>query len=93
MTLLVAAVVVPEEHTGARLLRHPLVAHVGVVSYGMYLLHQLCFLAVGRVLGRAPDVLAFFLAGTALTLALATVSYRWFEAPFLRAKARHAGAR
>src|SRR5690606_12572881 len=89
MTALIAAVVVPEDHALSSVLRHRAVVHVGTVSYGMYLLHQLCFVPVARLLGRDPaHGVWFFLLGTAVTVAVATLSYRSFESRFLRRKAR-----
>ena len=84
LTLLTAACVVREDHHLARLLRHPWLVHVGLVSFGVYLTHMLCHNLVERGLARAG--LAFapldFALTTALALAVATLSYRRFEPRF-----------
>jgi len=84
LTLLTAACVVREDHRLARVLSHPGLVHVGLVSFGVYLTHMLCHNVVERVLARlglhaAP--LDFALT-TALALAVATLSYRWYEPRF-----------
>jgi peptidoglycan/LPS O-acetylase OafA/YrhL len=93
MTLLVAAVVVPPDHALASVLRHRAVVHVGTISYGMYLTHQLCLVPVARLIGRDPEHgVWFFLLGTAVTVLVATITFRTFEVHFLRWKtsfARH----
>jgi len=90
MTLLVAAVVIPEHHALAGLFRDPLVVHIGTISYGMYLLHGLCLIATHQLLGRRdPGVVGlFFAAGTVLTVVVASLSHVYFERPFLRLKRR-----
>ena len=91
MAALLAAVVVPADHALSRFLRWRPVAHIGMVSYGMYLLHQLCLIAVGRLINREnDDVYLFFALGTVLTVLVATVSFRTLEAFFLRLKGRFA---
>lgn len=90
LTLLTAACVVREDHRLARVLSHPWLVHVGLVSFGVYLLHMLCHNVVERVLARAG--LAFapldFALTTALALAVATASYRWYEPRFWPADKR-----
>jgi peptidoglycan/LPS O-acetylase OafA/YrhL len=58
---------------------------LGVLSYPMYLYHVHA-LDVGRKVGSFPPVQ--FLAGTLATIAIASVSYRIVEQPFLRLKNR-----
>ncbi len=89
MAVLVAAVVAPADHALSRLLRCKPAVHIGMVSYGMYLLHQLCFIAVGRLINRENDnVLPFFVLGTIVTVIVCTISFRTFEAFFMRLKKR-----
>lgn len=87
--VLVAACVIREDHILAAAMRQRWVVHMGVISYGMYLLHGLVFDLLGRVAGTqtAHSVGGFFvvLAGTVL---VATLSFRFFETPFLRLKSR-----
>jgi peptidoglycan/LPS O-acetylase OafA/YrhL len=60
---------------------------LGGISYGLYVLHQLCFLLVARWLGTAKLYVEFPLA-IAAAIAAAYVSFRFFEAPILKLK-RH----
>ncbi|MFM2295735.1 MAG: hypothetical protein RLZZ350_2148 [Verrucomicrobiota bacterium] len=60
---------------------------LGGISYGLYVLHQLCFLLVARWLGTTKLYLEFPLALGATILA-AYVSFHFFEAPILKLK-RH----
>jgi peptidoglycan/LPS O-acetylase OafA/YrhL len=94
MTALVAAVVVREDHGLRGPLRVPLIVHMGVVSYGMYLLHQPCLVLTGKLLQRAgvDSLPVFFLLGTMFTVLAATASFRWFESFFLRQKRKLAAA-
>lgn len=67
---------------------------VGEISYGGYLLHALAlrgmtlvYIHAGIARGPAPVPLRLvtFLVATAMTLAAARLSYRWFERPLRRA--------
>ena len=67
----------------------PLV-YIGKVSYGIYLLHMLAIHFASRLsvrLGVESQGLVFLLA-FALTLAMAALSYHYFESPLLRLKSR-----
>jgi peptidoglycan/LPS O-acetylase OafA/YrhL len=68
-------------------LENRLVRHIGTVSYGIYLLHML---AVNLVRRLAPGQGRFVTFGLALTLTIlaASMSYRYFEQPFLNLKKR-----
>ncbi len=61
-------------------------AFLGLVSYGVYLWHQLVILQLVRHTGwelfRIP-VVPFFLAVTAVTVALSALTYRLVERPFI----------
>jgi peptidoglycan/LPS O-acetylase OafA/YrhL len=71
---------------------------LGRVSYGVYLLHMPAVYAVTLLFARttwwqgrlAAYVVGYYTLALALVLALAAVSYRWFESPFLRLKTRYA---
>jgi peptidoglycan/LPS O-acetylase OafA/YrhL len=63
--------------------------HIGMVSYGVYLMHMLAANAVRPVVGRHSGVMVF-LATLVVVLVMATMSYRWFESPLLRRKERFA---
>jgi peptidoglycan/LPS O-acetylase OafA/YrhL len=90
MVLLVGAVVVRESNSLAPVLTWRPVAHIGMVSYGIYLLHMLSYNAVKKALavtGIEQTWLLFPLTVTVATLA-ATISYFFYEARFLRLKDR-----
>ncbi len=92
MTALVATAVMREDHLLAPLLRWRPIVHVGVVSYGMYLLHMLSYNVAHRVLNRlgiTRPLMPFF-ATVAVAIAAATLSYRYYESFFLRLKKRFA---
>jgi peptidoglycan/LPS O-acetylase OafA/YrhL len=70
-----------------------IVQRIGEISYGGYLFHPLGLIAASALLGlagwqvRGGGPLAHgaqFLIGTALTLLLAELSFRWFETPCRR---------
>ena len=89
-TLVLAGIVLnPESRVVAALEFKPLV-FVGTISYGVYLLHVLALDAAQRMLTRlqitTPGVL--FVVCLGMTIALAALSYRYFEAPLLRLKKR-----
>lgn len=67
--------------------------YLGRISYGLYVYHGLARYLVRRVapfLGRhANTSLPIMFAGLALTILMAALSYRYFEAPFLKLKRRH----
>jgi len=67
---------------------------VGTVSYGVYLWHMLVLDVVVRLANRwhVNTPLVVFIACLTGTVAVAALSYRWFEAPLLRLKARYASA-
>jgi peptidoglycan/LPS O-acetylase OafA/YrhL len=89
--LLTAAVLIGLEHDSrtSRLLGWNPWRLIGVVSYGLYLYHQLVYFEVGKHFhhGRIAVVGAQGLA----SLVVATLSYRYFEAP-IRRRGRALGA-
>jgi peptidoglycan/LPS O-acetylase OafA/YrhL len=88
MTLLLAACVVREDHTIAGLLRLPPIKRIGTVSYGMYMYHMFVVAAVTALLNRVKLAFPYdrFLLTTVLTYAVAELSFRCYESPFLRLK-------
>ena len=94
MVALVASVCVREDHGLRALFEQPLVARVGVVSYGIYLFHVGVIAAVRMALPSAwlgegvAGMVAVFAASAALSFGLASVSYRYFEGPLLRLRQR-----
>ena len=85
--LVIACTLRPDDQLLRPMLTNPLVKHVGVVSYGIYLMHMLCINVVRRLVGAQEGPLVFVLA-LALSVAAASISYRFFEAPILRWKDR-----
>lgn len=89
-TLLVGACVLREDNGLRALLRNRVCVRIGVVSYGIYLLHHIGL----HVVHAATRHLAFwgpkldFAAGLLVTWAMAEVSFRTFERFFLRLKDR-----
>jgi peptidoglycan/LPS O-acetylase OafA/YrhL len=69
------------------LLDNKLARHVGTISYGIYLLHMLALNVVRRLLLHQGRFVVFACTMTLTTLA-ATLSYRYFERPFLGLKSR-----
>ena len=76
---------------GTSLSWRPLV-ELGKISYGLYVYHVLALSLLGRALGGKSGTtlrfLVYWWGGLLLTIALASVSYRWLEIPFLRLKKR-----
>jgi len=88
--LLVGACVVRENNGLARLLQFRPVAYVGTVSYGMYMLNTLVIDGLHPVLARfgvRHPALTFF-PFLVVTVLVASLSYRYFESPFLALKTR-----
>jgi peptidoglycan/LPS O-acetylase OafA/YrhL len=88
MTSLLCACVIREDHWLQRTLTFAPVARIGVISYGLYLLHPIVRHAAGFVVSRTlPDLpLGLFLSCLFGTALVADLSYRFYEAPFLRMK-------
>ena len=92
MVLLVGSVVIRESNSLSPVLTWRPIAHVGIVSYGMYLMHMLSYHAVNEVLitiGLNHEWLRFTTTAVVTTFA-ATISYRYYESWFLRIKNRFA---
>lgn len=92
MAALVAACVVCKDHALMPLLRLRPIVYVGTISYGMYLYHLILLHPVDLVLRRTGLALPGlrFVGCALLTIAIAGLSYRYFEQPFLRLKERFA---
>jgi peptidoglycan/LPS O-acetylase OafA/YrhL len=92
MVLLVGAVVIREDNGLATMLRWKPVAHIGVVSYGMYLLHMLSYHAARKVLAAVglDEPWIWFPATVVVATVVATLSFRYYESWFLRLKTRYA---
>jgi peptidoglycan/LPS O-acetylase OafA/YrhL len=93
MILLLASVVVREDHALRPFLCWGPIRRLGVLSYGMYLWHMFALAVPLRLVasGRLSPLLLFPLT-LALTVALAEGSFRCYETPFLRLRARFRAA-
>jgi len=90
MPALIGAAVVREDNGLSGILRLRPIAFVGVISYGMYLFNALAVNAVRAALAHVgiTHPLAAFPVVLGVTILVAFLSYRWFESPFLKLKAR-----
>jgi peptidoglycan/LPS O-acetylase OafA/YrhL len=86
MAIAVGACVVPARHALTPFLTLWPVRRIGVVSYGMYMFHEPLRTVIRRFADLPPTML--FVALALLTWAAAELSYRTFEKPFRRLKAR-----
>jgi peptidoglycan/LPS O-acetylase OafA/YrhL len=86
--VLIGTSVVREDHVLAPILQFRPLAHIGIVSYGMYLLNSLSIHLVQGVLFRlgVRNPAIIFPLGLALTVAVASISYKYYEKPFLSLK-------
>jgi peptidoglycan/LPS O-acetylase OafA/YrhL len=87
MVALLGSVVVRPDHALKGLFQNPAARHVGRVSYGIYLLFTLV-LNVGTRLFHLQSPWLRFAWTAPVTIGLATLTYRYYETPFLRLKAR-----
>jgi peptidoglycan/LPS O-acetylase OafA/YrhL len=87
MTYLVVTCCIRSDHLLQAVLANRVIRYVGTISYGMYLLHMLAINAARRI---APEwgAGAFFVLGSLVTVALASISYWLLERPILRIKER-----
>lgn len=85
-----AGIVLQPGHALTRILEWRPLAYMGIVSYGIYLLHTPALDVGRRLLSRLavtqPEIL--FCCGLALSVLFASVSFRYFEAPLLSLKER-----
>lgn len=88
LVALVIAAVVREDHMLSRLLRISWVARVGVISYGMYLMHMLSFNVADKIwqFSGWPNWIGRMTIGVIITVVVAELSFRTFESWFLRRK-------
>jgi peptidoglycan/LPS O-acetylase OafA/YrhL len=87
LSAIVAACCIREDNLAAPLLTVSPLVFVGRISYGMYLFHMLAVNAVRPLVGERYGI-GVFLPAAALTIAVAYVSFRWFETPILRYRDR-----
>jgi peptidoglycan/LPS O-acetylase OafA/YrhL len=90
MTALVGAAVVREDHLLMPVLRLPPLVRIGALSYGIYLFHMMCRHVAVAVLARVGETHLIVLTFLTLVLAVAVaeLSFRFYESRFLRLKDR-----
>jgi peptidoglycan/LPS O-acetylase OafA/YrhL len=94
MVAIVACAVIRESNVLTRVLTCGAVKQIGVISYGIYLLHGQLHGVTMAILQRVPIAsvsesrLAMFVVFTTISALVAFVSYYWFEAYFLKLKDR-----
>ncbi len=93
MTALLASVVIRERHLLSPLLGLAPIRRIGVVSYGMYLLHHLAMWPLIVLLDRmdVPQRYVLFVPALLATWIAAELSFRYYETPFLKLKERFSG--
>jgi peptidoglycan/LPS O-acetylase OafA/YrhL len=64
-------------------------AFVGVISYGVYLLHMLCYYVIAHTAFHEESGLLVFAATLVLVIVVAYLSFRFFETPVLKLKRRY----
>ena len=87
--LLPAAFGPPGRGAVRRLLAHPVLLYLGVISYGVYLWHNAAMEEVVGQIGRDGswgDFLLYLAVGVVAAVVLATLSWRLLERPLLRLK-------
>ncbi|WP_170970124.1 acyltransferase family protein [Nocardioides jishulii] len=89
MATLVATTCMRDDHLLRPLLTWKPLAYLGLVSYGMYLLHPLAL----RPMVALVSPTYWFPMTMAVTLVMAWASYRYLESPLLRAKGRFSPGR
>ena len=93
LAALLGACVIREDHVLARPLQARAVSYIGRVSYGLYLLNSAAIGVVRRAFPAHAQSAGFvFLLSVPLALALAALSHRYWEAPFLRLRGRFRSA-
>lgn len=85
---IIASMVTSKESVFRAVAEQRVIVWVGQLSYGLYLWHYVVF-AVFRSTTNMTD-LEVLLVGCAVSLAVAAMSFYWFEKPFLRLKTRFA---
>jgi len=92
MAFLVGSCVAREDHWLAPVLKSRPFVEIGMVSYGMYMMHGLVKNVVSMALPSDPGGLLYFtefVISTGLTFTVAALSFRYYEGYFLRLKRRY----
>ena len=76
-------------HEGIAFIQHPVLVHLGKISYGLYAFHILglrCAYAMFANFHHRFQMTFSMIASLAITFLMATASFKWIESPFLRLK-------
>lgn len=91
MGLMLLAVVVNPRGFFSRTLQSKAMSYLGSISYGIYLYHTIVFWIVGRLCESRGIILApveFFFVVMLISIALAALSFKYFEAPIMNMRHR-----
>lgn len=86
LTAMVIAMCIRPNHVLAPLVDHKWLRYMGSITYGIYLLHMISLNIVRRVVPH--NLILYYVLTMLLSVGLATLSYRYFEKPFLKLKNR-----
>lgn len=90
MAVLVGSCVIREDHLAMPLLRLPPLVRIGLLSYGIYLLHMFCRHGCKAILDKVglPTEPWLFPLTLVVTVIVAQLSYTFYESRFLKLKDR-----
>ncbi|MEO8168570.1 MAG: acyltransferase, partial [bacterium] len=79
-----------QDHWLANILSRQPFRHIGMVSYGMYLMHLLAYHVVARAcrLVHFEEPISLFVLTALATIAAATLSFRYYESYFQKMKTK-----
>ena len=90
-SILIICAFLHSEKAVPSLLRNRVLVHLGRISYGLYVFHVFAITYVKASLGHVDSfgkLAIVFGSSLLLTMAIAALSYRWIERPFLSLKER-----
>jgi peptidoglycan/LPS O-acetylase OafA/YrhL len=91
LCLMLLAIVINPRGLFSRVLQSRVMSYLGSISYGMYLYHTFILWGVGRLCESRGIVLKpfeLFLIVTPIAIAVAAVSFKYFEAPIMNTRHR-----
>ena len=86
LTAMVVAMCIRPTHLFARFVDNGVLRYMGSITYGIYLLHMISLNLVRRVVPHNPVL--YYVLTILLSVGFATLSFRYFEKPFLKLKDR-----
>lgn len=96
---LIAKAIVGFDGWPRKILEHPVILRIGMLSYGIYLYHNLAPLAAGKIFpflwnghfDHGPAVAIRIIAYAAITWLLTLASWRWIEKPLQEVRSKMKG--